>query len=199
MVPIYRNIICAFALALLTLTSGVAVRAEYIVGSYVLCRADPAETGTVLAYLTSGDLVSVVEKKKKWTKIMKLKAADWTPCWVERKEVRAPTPYEEAVGHVDAAIARPQFNPSPAEVEAMSPPSASTTPSYQPPVSYTPKAASKPVAPTTMKRGSKKARKPAVRPYTPAGYCPCSSGNICIGPRGGRYCITSGGNKRYGV
>lgn len=29
--------------------------------------------------------------------------------------------------------------------------------------------------------------------------CPCSSGNICIGPRGGRYCITSGGNKRYGV
>ncbi|MDH0628984.1 SH3 domain-containing protein [Pseudomonas mosselii] len=29
--------------------------------------------------------------------------------------------------------------------------------------------------------------------------CPCSSGRICIGPRGGRYCITSGGNKRYGV
>ncbi|QXG50090.1 SH3 domain-containing protein [Pseudomonas viridiflava] len=29
--------------------------------------------------------------------------------------------------------------------------------------------------------------------------CPCASGNVCIGPRGGRYCITSGGNKRYGV
>lgn len=29
--------------------------------------------------------------------------------------------------------------------------------------------------------------------------CPCSSGNVCIGPRGGRYCITSGGNKRYGI
>lgn len=29
--------------------------------------------------------------------------------------------------------------------------------------------------------------------------CPCSSGRVCIGPRGGRYCITSGGNKRYGV
>lgn len=29
--------------------------------------------------------------------------------------------------------------------------------------------------------------------------CPCSSGAVCIGPRGGRYCITSGGNKRYGV
>ena len=29
--------------------------------------------------------------------------------------------------------------------------------------------------------------------------CPCSSGTVCIGPRRGRYCITSGGNKRYGV
>lgn len=31
------------------------------------------------------------------------------------------------------------------------------------------------------------------------GSCPCGSGHICIGPRGGRYCITSGGNKRYGM
>lgn len=29
--------------------------------------------------------------------------------------------------------------------------------------------------------------------------CPCSGSQVCIGPRGGRYCITSGGNKRYGV
>ena len=29
--------------------------------------------------------------------------------------------------------------------------------------------------------------------------CPCSGRHVCIGPRGGRYCITSGGNKRYGV
>lgn len=27
--------------------------------------------------------------------------------------------------------------------------------------------------------------------------CPCSGSNNCFGPRGGRYCITSGGNKRY--
>lgn len=27
--------------------------------------------------------------------------------------------------------------------------------------------------------------------------CPCSSSANCYGPRGGRYCITSGGNKRY--
>lgn len=29
--------------------------------------------------------------------------------------------------------------------------------------------------------------------------CPCRSDRVCIGPRGGRYCITSGGTKRYGV
>jgi len=27
--------------------------------------------------------------------------------------------------------------------------------------------------------------------------CPCSGSKVCVGPRGGRYCITSGGNKRY--
>ena len=49
--------------------------------------------------------------------------------------------------------------------------------------------------------------KPVTRSVQPArqqipaygSACPCSSGNVCIGPRGGRYCITSGGNKRYGV
>lgn len=30
-----------------------------------------------------------------------------------------------------------------------------------------------------------------------AGPCPCSRSLNCVGPRGGRYCITSGGNKRY--
>lgn len=48
--------------------------------------------------------------------------------------------------------------------------------------------------------------RPKPRPrYTPSpsrgysGTCPCSGPNVCIGPRGGRFCITSGGNKRYGV
>lgn len=28
--------------------------------------------------------------------------------------------------------------------------------------------------------------------------CPCGSGSVCVGPRGGRFCITSSGKKRYG-
>ena len=31
------------------------------------------------------------------------------------------------------------------------------------------------------------------------GGCSCGGRHVCVGPRGGRYCITSGGNKRYGV
>jgi uncharacterized protein YgiM (DUF1202 family) len=37
------------------------------------------------------------------------------------------------------------------------------------------------------------------RETTSMGGCSCASGHICIGPRGGRYCITSRGGKRYGV
>lgn len=29
------------------------------------------------------------------------------------------------------------------------------------------------------------------------GACPCSSGRLCTGPRGGRYCLTPSGNKSY--
>ncbi|MCE0777547.1 SH3 domain-containing protein [Pseudomonas sp. NMI542_15] len=53
---------------------------------------------------------------------------------------------------------------------------------------------------TSQPKRERPAPQPA-RSSTP-GYgssCPCSSGLVCIGPRSGRYCITSGGNKRYGV
>jgi len=31
----------------------------------------------------------------------------------------------------------------------------------------------------------------------PAADCPCAKGRLCEGPRGGRYCLTDAGNKRY--
>ncbi len=37
-------------------------------------------------------------------------------------------------------------------------------------------------------------------PQTPSGSsCSCGSGNVCHGPRGGRYCVSPNGSKRYGV
>jgi hypothetical protein len=35
------------------------------------------------------------------------------------------------------------------------------------------------------------------RTETENGSCNCTSSKVCVGPRGGRYCITSGGKKRY--
>lgn len=37
------------------------------------------------------------------------------------------------------------------------------------------------------------------RGATDDGKCPCNGGKVCVGPRGGRYCITSSGGKKYGV
>lgn len=51
--------------------------------------------------------------------------------------------------------------------------------------------------PSSRKRSNKRSKRPSGNNY--GSSCPCSGNNICIGPRGGRYCITSGGNKRYGV
>lgn len=38
-----------------------------------------------------------------------------------------------------------------------------------------------------------------LHPKAYSGHCSCAGGNVCYGPRGGRFCITSGGNKRYGI
>lgn len=49
-----------------------------------------------------------------------------------------------------------------------------------------------------------KSRSSSSRSSSGSGYasgssdsCPCSGSNNCVGPRGGIYCYTSGGNKRY--
>lgn len=55
-------------------------------------------------------------------------------------------------------------------------------------------------APPQSKPGSSRAAPPAPssRPVARSGSsCPCGTGSVCTGPRGGRYCMTSGGNKRY--
>lgn len=48
----------------------------------------------------------------------------------------------------------------------------------------------------STKKVSKKTSKPA-QSYSYGSSCPCSGVFNCTGKRGGQYCITSGGNKRY--
>ena len=52
---------------------------------------------------------------------------------------------------------------------------------------------------STRASTKKKPRSSKRRSSSSQSGCPCSGSQVCIGPRGGRYCITSGGNKRYGV
>jgi len=53
---------------------------------------------------------------------------------------------------------------------------------------------------TTRRRSSGGYSVPAgARGVSDDGECSCRSGKVCVGPRGGHYCFTSGGNKRYGV
>lgn len=54
-------------------------------------------------------------------------------------------------------------------------------------------------APTTRSSLTPSTRTAPANTYRPSGggSCPCSGPSNCVGPRGGRYCITSGGNRRY--
>lgn len=194
--PSFRRL--AFRCGLLAIAATMmnsATAAEYIVGSYVLCRDEPAETAAVLGQFTAGDTVSIVERQRKWTKISRASASDEPACWVQSKEVRQPTEYEKYVGHVDSPI-RPMYNPTRTAAAAPSAPSAST--SYNPPISYVPKASSGNHPRKSAKRPVDRSKRIA-RSFPSSNYCPCGTGRICTGSRGGRYCITSGGNKRYGV
>ena len=50
---------------------------------------------------------------------------------------------------------------------------------------------------STKKQDRNKSQKQTQRQKNYYGSCPCGTGSACYGPRGGRYCYTSGGNKRY--
>ena len=59
-----------------------------------------------------------------------------------------------------------------------------------------------PPAPITPHVTASQSKSVAVTPrksvHAVGGFgCPCSGGHYCVGPRGGVYCYTSGGNKRY--
>lgn len=55
----------------------------------------------------------------------------------------------------------------------------------------------KKISSVVSKSQYQKAYKPKKLSQSYSGACSCSSGTYCYGPRGGRYCYTSGGNKIY--
>jgi len=146
-----------------------AAGAATITGQNVNCRSTPNTRGKIVHRFRAGDEVSVSKRTGVWLRVTPPAAG----CWV-------------ASDYVGDASAN-SYHPSPAGSRM------SAAAGHR--------SVSKPNHWWRQPMFRHAARRPSRRSsvYDGGGSCPCRGRNICIGPRGGRYCITSGGNKRYGV
>lgn len=148
------------------------------VTSNVNCRAQPTPRAAVVAKITAGTDVSVEQRRDAWSLIRHAPRN----CWVVSRYLGEQTTADanrESLSQTRAASQRARTN----SVRVSRPSRHSsfwTSPPHRSP------------------RRQSRARRAPNYNYG-GGTCPCSGRNICVGPRGGRYCITSGGNKRYGI
>ncbi len=172
-----------------------AADAEVVTFDDVECRQEPSLKAVHLATLTRGDRVVVLSRRDVWAQVERPQA----PCWVPGAFLLSDKLAE------GMSMARPD----PTTPPAPSAPSTAIGSWAAPPSSPTAYTGGRvngypytaPVAASRKARKTRSART-ASRAYAPSsagGSCPCGTGAVCVGPRGGRYCITSGGNKRYGV
>jgi hypothetical protein len=147
----------------------------YVDSRSVNCRAEPSKQGTVKASLSRGQSATVIDRSGDWTKVSDM----GQECWVSSSLLSAFPPI--AAGAASGAAAQ-------SLVSSRS--SASSD--------YGASGSSSRSSARKARRSSKARRSRSSGGYS-GSSCPCSGSNICVGPRGGRYCITSGGNKRYGV
>lgn len=151
---------------------GEAAETAYATAKAVNCRAEPSKVSAVRSVLRSGDNAPVVDRRDGWTKLDVPAGA----CWVSSSLLSATAP----AASFDTSSVQSLVGSSVQSSERVSRPR------------------SRPMANSGSHRSSARHRQRSRDSYNSEG-CPCSGSNVCIGPRGGRYCITSGGNKRYGV
>lgn len=157
-----------------------AAQSHYVDAGTLNCRAQPTPDAAIMARLSGGTPVTARYTMGDWT----LVEANGGFCWVNRQFLSSSPPPAT------------KFAPTPRSASrATSRPLLTVRPTITVPLS------AKQRSPQKQKSERRQARQP-VKPAKASRYggaCPCSGPNICVGPRGGRYCITSGGNKRYGV
>jgi hypothetical protein len=158
----------------------------YVDSRSVNCRAEPSKEAPVRLSFQRGDSAPVLERSGEWTKVSNF----GTECWISSSLLSAaPT---VAAAAASGAAAQSLLSDSSGQRSSYSSSSGRRS-------SYSSNSGS-----SARKSARKSGRSSkAKRSRSSGGYsgssCPCSGSKICIGPRGGRYCITSGGNKRYGV
>lgn len=147
---------------------------NYVTASALNCRTAESADAPVLRRLSRADAVQVVQSTGEWSQVQ-----DEPKCWVSSRYLSATMPLSDQPSDVTAG-----------------PMSKSTLGLATLATSSTMKA--KAMSHNSRSRKSKRSR---ARPtfYEQGGSCPCSGYRVCVGPRGGRYCITRGRNKRYGI
>lgn len=155
------------------------------VTSNVNCRDQPKATAHIVARIPAGTDVSVEQRRNDWSLIRYAPRS----CWVASRYLgeQSTADANRASLRQTRAVSRSAY----VKRERISRPSRQSSLSS----STLNHSTSRPHRSTRRKSRVKSA--PSYN-YG-GGSCPCSGRNICVGPRGGRYCITSGGNKRYGV
>ncbi|WP_443027147.1 SH3 domain-containing protein [Sphingomonas sp. LB3N6] len=148
------------------------------VTSNVNCRNQPRATARIVARISAGTEVPVERRQDDWSLIRHAPRS----CWVASRYLGA---------HSTAEANRASLRQTRAVSRSANTNSERITrPSHRSSFWSS--------TPHRSTRRKNRARSAPGYNYG-GGSCPCSGRNICVGPRGGRYCITSGGNKRYGV
>lgn len=140
-------------------------------------RAGPSARSAVVRTLSRGARVRVVRRTGRWLKV----AQGGQTFWVARRYVAPVTAHPAGggvAGHRSSARFRAPAHRGRYRAAALS-------------------GATSRARRSSSRRGRHRKRR-RIGGYE-GGGCPCRGSTVCIGPRGGRYCITSGGNKRYGV
>lgn len=179
--------LAAAAFAFTAYSAEAAPTERYVNADTLNCRMEAYPNAGIVAKLKRGTRVTVLREEGAWAII------DTPYCWVSSVYLS-----EEAVEATDVSDAL-LSSQSPSRFTSSQNSGATRASKGSSAVNAFASSSSpaKKKKTSTRKRTSLASKKREFN-YSPGG-CPCSGNNVCIGPRGGRYCITSGGNKRYGV
>ena len=156
----------------------------YVAARSLNCRREPDGSAAVVEGLSRDDQVVIAERRGDWARLTRLGG----DCWVSNS----------FLAEVQRGDASGSSSPTTGTQGLVTSGSGSTVAAAG--AGYV---AGKAVASSrrhavSKRQGASRSRRGSGGGYSGSG-CPCSGSQVCIGPRGGRYCITSGGNKRYGV
>ena len=164
---------------------------KYIVARSLNCRSTPSAKSSVVRALKQGEKVSTLEENGGWSRL-----GGAPDCWVATRYLA-----DSLIDNANTALAGSDAKggTSSARTFISQTPASSYWESKSSKRSLSTRSSSSIKATSSSRSHQKKQTKTSGTYVYDGDSCPCSGSRVCIGPRGGRYCITRGGNKRYGV